>query len=181
MPVSIQDSDGRPLADTWVTGIGPLDFYQPVRVNTDSCFAFHLEPGKPRLMVFYELTKKLVGTLRLKGDEKEPVTVRLGQCGTIKGRLLDEDGKPLAKVVVDLYFLDRPASEIHKEIHRANLVETDADGRFQIENVIPGPKFSLWFKQGVRFFEPLVQLDDSSVQAGAALNVGEIKLKPKAE
>ena len=84
---------------------------------------FRVSPGARKAAAhgFFEPTKNLVGTLTLKGDEKEPVTAKLGQPGKVTGRLRDEDGKPLAKVVVDLYFGDLAASEIHKEIHRATL------------------------------------------------------------
>ena len=68
-------------------------------------------------MVFYEPAKQLVGTLKLQGDEKEPVTVRLGPPGKLKGRFLDEDGKPLAKVLVDLDFRDQTAREMHDRIY----------------------------------------------------------------
>ena len=179
--VRIQDADGRPLAGTRVTGIGPLDFYQPVQVNTDTCSAFHLKSGKPRLMVFFEPTKNLVGTLRLKGEEKEPATVKLGQPGKLKGRLLDEGGRPMARVVVDLLFPDRTAAEIHGEIYRATVVETDADGRFEFNSVIPDLKFSLWWTQGKRRFEPVTKIERLSVEAGAVLDFGDIKLKLRAE
>ena len=46
------------------------------------------EPGQPRLMAFWQPTQKFFGTLLLKGDEKDEVTVRLGPSGTITGRLM---------------------------------------------------------------------------------------------
>jgi hypothetical protein len=101
------------------------------------------------------------------------------KTGAVK---LDAAGKPLAKVVVDLhFFLDRNAAQIHKEVHRANFVETDADGRFQFDNVIPGPKFMLWLAQGKRQLEEVIEIGPRSVAAGAVLDIGEVKLKPKTE
>ncbi len=94
-------------------------------------------------MVFYEPTKKLIGSLALKGDEKVPAVVKLGPPGVIKGRLVGEDGKPVVGVAVNLYFSERTAEEINDHIHRANLVETDSDGKFQIDDVIPGANFSI--------------------------------------
>jgi RNA polymerase sigma factor (sigma-70 family) len=181
LPVMIQDGDGRPVTGAFVTGINGDEANWPLRLEKETCAAYDLQPGKPRLMVFFEPATKLLGTLAFKGDEKEAAVVTLGAAGVVKGRLVGEDGKPLVGVVVNLHFPERTAAQIHDHIHRAKLVETDSAGAFQIDEVIPGPKFSLWFKQGVRFFEPFVQMDDSSVQAGATLDVGEIKLKPKSE
>jgi RNA polymerase sigma factor (sigma-70 family) len=180
LPVKIQDSQGQPLSGTWVAGIGPRNYQRPIQVDTDSCSAFDLEPGKARLLVFYEPRKKLIGTLALKGDEKTPTIVKLNQPGTTRGQLLGVDDKPLAKVAVELHFHDGTANAIHQFIHHANSFETDAEGRFQIDNVIAGPKFSLSLTQGKRRLEPVIQMEPRPVEPGAVLDFGEIKLKPRA-
>src|SRR5262249_11847037 len=135
--------------------------------------------GSPRLMVFYEPTKKLFGTLALKGDEKEPATVTLGPGGSVTGRLLGEDGKPLSGVTVRLYHRDRVAEEIHDYAHRAVLVETDADGNFRIDDVVPGLKFNLSFRRGKQSFEPAGKLEDLTAEPGKPTDAGTIKLKPR--
>jgi hypothetical protein len=179
LAVKIEDRKGRPLSGTWVTGINWAEWYGPLRIEKDAC-SVYLEPGKPRLMALYEPTRKLIGTLAFKGDEKEPAVVSLDRPGAMKGRLLGEDGKALVGIVVNLHFPERTAAEIHDHIHRAKIVETDSNGAFQIDEVIPGPKFLLWFESGTRTFEPLRKLDDNSVQAGGTLDLGDVKLKRKA-
>src|SRR6202041_3027029 len=108
-------------------------------------------------MVFYEPTKNLVGTLALKGDEKEPMVAKLGQPGKVKGRLLTEDGNPLAKAVIEIHFVERTAEEMHEKIHQGTYVETEADGRFEFSNVIPGAKLSLQLAQGQRRLGSVMQ------------------------
>jgi hypothetical protein len=181
LPIKIQEVGGGPLAGTWVTGMSSEPWRGPVEVKSDSCSVYNLEPGKPRLMVFYEPTKKLTGTLALKGDEKEPTVATLGRPAVIKGRLFAEDGKPLAGIVINLHFPERTAAEMHDQIHRAKLVETDIDGKFQMDEIIPGQSFSLWFNRGAQSFEPLTKFEKRTVHAGATLDLGEVKMKRKGE
>jgi hypothetical protein len=178
LPVKIVDGAGRPLGGTWVTGISPQEWHYPIKVAKDACSAYHLEPGKPRLLVFYEPGKKLMGLLRLKGDEKEPAVARLGPAGSVRGRLLGEGGKPLAGVTVRLYHRERPAEEIHRHAHRSRVIETDADGRFLIDEVVPGVKFGLSFSRGRRSFDPAEKVDRVA-PAGKPLDLEDVKVKPE--
>src|SRR5207302_428351 len=127
---------------------------------------------------FHEPRRKLFGLLRLAGDEKKPQVVRLVPAGAVRGRLVDEDGRPLAGVAVRLYHPDRPAEEIHDRASRARPIETDADGKFLIDEVIPGVKFSLSFHRGRQALEPSVKRADSMAQPGKTLDLGEVKVKP---
>src|SRR5262249_19338313 len=43
LPVKILGPDGKPLAGTWVTGLGPEDWHRPAEIKGDTCAAFHLE------------------------------------------------------------------------------------------------------------------------------------------
>jgi hypothetical protein len=182
LTIRIEDPQGRPLGGSWVTGMSALESWQrPLQIKGDACPVFHLEPGKPRLMVFYAPSAKLVGTITLKGEEKSAAVARLGMSGSATGRLIGADGKPLAGVTISHYFLDRAAEEANKFIHRAKAVRSNTEGIFKIDEVIPGPRFSLWFTQGRRVFEPLTKLEERSVKAGEPLDFGEIKLKLKAE
>jgi len=132
-------------------------------------------------MVFYEPKKKLIGTLALGGDEKEPAVATLDQPGSLKGRLIAEDGKPLVGVVINLYFSDRTGGAIQRHIYLAKLIETNADGKFQMDEIIPGQNISLTFSRGKQTFEPLTKFENRSVQAGATLDLGEVKMKRKVE
>jgi hypothetical protein len=182
LPVKIHGPDGKPLAGTWVTGISPDPSDPPDPVEGDSCVAYHLD-GKPRLMVFYEPTKKLFGKLSLKGDEKEPVTVKLGPGGAVKGRLVGEDGKPLAGVAVSLHHPDRQrAEELRAHVHRLRPVETDAGGEFQITDVIPGVKFLLLFSRGKTRFAPVTKgAAVRTAEPGKTTALGELKLKARGQ
>ena len=179
MTVQMQDADGRPLSGVWATGITSEHWRPALRVERDSCPAYHVEVGNPRLMVFFEPGRKLAGTLTLKGDEKSPVVVRLGPAGAIKGRLLDADGKPLARLVVDVHYRLRAVSEIHQVIRQAKQTVTDADGAFTVDDLIPQHRFELSFRQGKRQFERETKPAgvEIEVKPGETRELGAIKLK----
>src|SRR5262249_3823166 len=137
-----------PLTGFWVAGSSPVGAPRPTRSATDTCVVYHLQPGKPRLLAFHQPSRRLLGTLRLKGDEKQAV-VKLGPAGTVKGRLVDEDGRPLGGGTVRLYPRDPPAAEIAAQLQPGKLPQTGADGKFAIEQVVPGAAFWLHYSRGM--------------------------------
>jgi hypothetical protein len=179
LPVKIRDADGKPVTGCWVTGMGPENWHLPTEVKDDACAAYHLE-GEPRLMGFYEPTRKRFGSLALKGDEKEPMTVTLGPGGAMKGRLVGEDGKPLAGVAVALHHSARRIGELHDHIHRVRPVETDSNGAFRIDDIMPGRKFQLSFSRRKTSFEPVTgPAGTRTVEPGKTTDAGELRLKAK--
>jgi RNA polymerase sigma factor (sigma-70 family) len=178
LPIRIQDAQGKLLTDVWVGG-WCQDWYPPIQCKDAKCTAYQLEAGKPRLLVFFHPGRKLTGTLTLKGEEKPPVVAKLGPVGTIKGQLLDADGKPLAGLAVDVQYWQRAASEVGKIIHRGKQIVTDANGVFAIDDLIPEQKFELSYRQGKRKFERTPKLVNPTIEvkAGESRDLGTIKLK----
>jgi RNA polymerase sigma factor (sigma-70 family) len=180
--VKIQDAEGRPVTGARVTGISPRNWERPIQIDKDACSAYLLETDKPRLMVFYEPGRKLMGTLTLKGDEKGPVVAKLGPSGGVRGRLVTEDGKPLAKVVVEPHYAVREAEEVHEFVHRAKQVVTDANGAFQIDELIPGVGFTLYHHRAKQASLRSQKIDKTfKVQPGESLNLGDLPTKPAPE
>jgi hypothetical protein len=177
--VKIQDTEGRLLARVWATGLR-ADRNGPVRLNGDSCPVYALETNKPRLMVFYDSSKKLAGSLRLTADEKESIVAKLGPTGSIRGRLLGADGKPLAGVAVDVRYRDYEAQAIHEIIHREKQAVTDMDGSFTLDDLLPDLKFELTFRQGRQQFEREPKPEEATIQIrpGACQDLVAIKLRP---
>ena len=152
--VAVRDPDGRPVADAWYTGASPEEWHAPTRYKGDDFPAYHILPGKSRRMAFYEPTRKLVGSMTIKAGDSLPPEVKLGPPGRVTGRLVGPDGKPLAGVRVSVRHTDRSTEEIQKLIHDQTVVETDADGRFAIADVIPGLPFQLDGARGRLRFDP---------------------------
>jgi RNA polymerase sigma factor (sigma-70 family) len=179
LPVHIQDADGQPLPGTWVTGSSPEDWHPAIRSKEADCAAYQLQPGKPRLMVFFHPGRKLAGAITIKGDEKAPVVAKLGPAGTIKGRLLDADGAPLAGVAIDVGYGPREAREIHNILFESRQIVTDAAGTFTCDDLIPGVKFNLSFHQGKRRYQPAEKSAPKNIEVtpGPTRDVGALKLQ----
>ena len=54
-------------------------------------------------LFFVDKERKLGAFLALKGEVKEPLTVKLEPCGSVSGRVLDQDGEPVADKAVESY------------------------------------------------------------------------------
>lgn len=161
-------------------GITHENWGHPASIEGDTCSAFGVEAGKPRFMIFYQPAKHLIGTRKLRGDEKQPVAVKLRTGGAIKGQLLDSDSKPMAGVVVNVRYRDREAEEMDRWIiHKAKQAVTDASGIFSLDELIPHLKFELTFRRGKRRFEREAKPAEAAIQVkpGECRDLGAIKLK----
>ena len=67
-------------------------------INGDEWTFIHANPGKAESLIISHADRSLGATIDLKGDEPDPVRVVLQPCGTVTGRLVDEDGKPRPSV-----------------------------------------------------------------------------------
>jgi RNA polymerase sigma factor (sigma-70 family) len=163
--VTVQEADGKPLAGAWVAGLTdswPVTY----RLPEPTAPVYAVDPKKPRQLVVYHPGKHLGGTAVIRGDEKEPVVVKLGALGAVTGRLRDVDGIPLAGAEVSVNARGPVASELYRS---ARLTEkpalTDRDGRFRLEGIVPGVSFSVQVRKGDRYF-------------GGKPRIGPLKLKP---
>jgi hypothetical protein len=149
-----------------------------MRIDKDTCFAYHVTVAKPRLMVFYEPDKNLVGTLKLNGDEKQAV-VKLRAAGAVTGRLVAEGGKPVPGFVVKAFCRTRVASEIMRQMDGTKPpVVTDAGGAFRIDGLIPGVEFELDHHRSASPPQRLNLLTGKlTVKPGETLSLGDVRAK----
>lgn len=90
-----------------------------------------LVPGRKRTLVFEHEARKLIGTIEASGDGDDPLEVRLQPWATVRGRVVDDDGKPL------------PGTQLGVSGPVPRRVKSDNDGRFLIEGLAPGAKHSI--------------------------------------
>jgi hypothetical protein len=179
--VRARDADGKPVTKFVAAGNTSRDWSLPERFDTDTCIVHELETAKPRFVAFLEPARKLVGTLTLKGDEKEPAVVTLGPGGTVKGRLVDADGKPIAGAMVRLGYDHRAADEINRHVHGdfrfGPGTETNEAGEFAIDVVIQGEPFLVYGRKKDRWLEPPDRKAKVTVKPGEERDLGAIKMK----
>src|SRR5262249_17308915 len=123
--------------------------------------------------------KKLGGTVTLRGDEKEPVVVKLAPLGAVTSRFLEIDGSPLVGAEVSCSSNDRVTSELYRHLERTTTpAKTDQDGRFTLTGVVPGAPFNLQTRKGTAYYAGEPRIGQRQVEPGQTLDLGDRKLKP---
>jgi protocatechuate 3,4-dioxygenase beta subunit len=147
--------DGGPVSGALAAGLRHDWFSPNGHLKSDEFTALGLDPARPRLLCFAHLEKKLAGSAVVRGDEPGPITVPLRPWSAVSGRLLDADGKPVQNATLwfteipigkpdqprsldtGLYVVDPSAYAPRRD------PRTDAEGRFQVEGLVPGLKYNL--------------------------------------
>jgi RNA polymerase sigma factor (sigma-70 family) len=148
--------DGSPVSGALAAGLRHDWFWSPDgHLKSDEFTALGLDPARPRLLCFSHLEKKLAGSVVVRGDEPGPITVALRPWAAVSGRLLDAEGKPVQNATLwfteipvgrsgrprsldtGLYVVDPSAYAPRRD------PRTDAEGRFQVEGLVPGLKYNL--------------------------------------
>ena len=178
--VKVRDAAGKPVTGARAAGNTARDWASPVTCDGDTCAVFELETAKPRVVAFLDPKRTLVGTITLKGDEKD-AAVTLGPTGTIKGKLMTPAGQPVANAVVILGYDHRAVSEIDELLRGGRLggtqrVETNAAGEFTLDRMIPGNKFAVYGRKNDRFLVAPNRKTEPrfTVEAEKTLDVGSV-------
>jgi Protocatechuate 3,4-dioxygenase beta subunit len=108
------------------------------------------------------------------------VEVNFAPWGAVSGRVLDENGKPLAGAQVRLWYPDRYGIYLNSEElnYFARPVRTDADGRFRGEGLPPGAKVMLsGVSKNRRLYNPADRSKKAWVmQPGATHDLGDVSV-----
>ncbi len=151
--------DGRPLTGMLAWGLTPafgnydLELGFPT-LRTATFTATGLDDRNPRFLLFWHKEKGLGRAVLVWGDERGPITMHLEPLGTVTGRLVDEEGKPLAGITVEAdwasarFGIFRQFSSLVAGNHlKGELflqsVKTDGEGRFLMPRLIPGFSYEL--------------------------------------
>jgi RNA polymerase sigma factor (sigma-70 family) len=170
--------DGKPLGGARVCGLSDSGNWEMDPLPGAEFTVKALEPNKPRLLQFVHEGKKLSGFLRLRGDEKGTLQVRLERCGTLTGRLVTPDGKPMARAKVVYYTSEKQYSGLYYGTFQD--VQPDKSGRFCIEGLAPGLKYELFV--GQRFNELEIvggRPKELTIKSGETKDLGDLTVKPK--
>jgi RNA polymerase sigma factor (sigma-70 family) len=177
----IQDAAGKPIPGVVVSGLAASWPYTHQLKNVEKpVTVYALDPERPRRLVLLHPQKKLGGTVTLRGDEKEPVVVKLGPLGSIKGRFLEVEGAPLAGVEVTVSSSDGIASELHRFLARTSTpARTDKEGRFTVSDVVPGVKVYLQTRRGNTYYVGEPRVGQRQLEPGQTLDLGDWKMRPQ--
>jgi RNA polymerase sigma factor (sigma-70 family) len=178
--IEVVGPDGAPISETNAKGVGELFQTSPVPQPSSSFEVHALDPSKPRRVVVMQERLKLIGTTLLKGNETGPVTIKLQPWGSVAGRIVDDEGRPRKAM-----FIGSPDGNQNKHPETYDIlpgsdwnsgVRVGDDGRFLIEGLVPGLKYSANARTGFEAFSDLFL--DLTVAPGEAKDLGNLKVQP---
>lgn len=171
------DPDGRPLTGAEVFNLKSASGGKEVLPGAEFT-VLALNPAKRRRLLFWHEQRKLAGTVVLKGDEPEPVTVTLQPLATLTGRAVRKNGEPLAGFPVEYSgWPDLQWPGNNKRFER-DPIRTDKDGRFRIPNLPAGVPLS------VSIFIPktryaFIHREKIILEPGKARDLGSLRGEPE--
>src|SRR5262249_13490568 len=123
-----------------------------------------LSPDKSEVLQIIHEEKKLAGWLEVRGDEKDPVRIRLQPWGSVTGRLVKPDGEPMTKATISALLRSG---------------QSDQDGKVRIDGLVPGMKFGLGVPRESYYVEISGKNHENlSVRPGETRDLGDIQVKP---
>jgi protocatechuate 3,4-dioxygenase beta subunit len=184
----VVDPDGKPVTGVRCHGLSSTWGF--IKTLPDATFEVHgLEPGHPRQLGFAHKERRLVGAVIIKDEDlksEAPLEIRLGPPGSVKGRLVDEDGLPLAGATLSVMTVELNGIDNLPPGHGALWPDDEtftagADGRFEVVGLKPGAKCFIGVNYKTR---PNVRVDTGQVFRGIAVErlgevreLGDIKVK----
>jgi hypothetical protein len=162
--------DGRPLPGATVMGLASCDFTAET-LKADEFVVRDINPKANRLLVFYHKQKNLGFYLKdLRGEQAGPVTVRLELCGSASGRVVDQDGLPVAGLRLQV------PGRGNATLGEDRWVTTDKEGRFRAERLVPGLVYWVWEPSSMpRVFARV------TVESGKHKDMGDIKMVERSQ
>jgi protocatechuate 3,4-dioxygenase beta subunit len=170
--------DGQPLPGALVCGLKSVFAmsWETEPLPTAEFTAVGLQANRPRRLVFLHQGQALAGTVLVRGDEKGPVTVRLGPWGSVTGRLVATDGLPRAGA--DLLFISGgEGDDPSRGSHPTRSFTTDQNGKFHIDGLVPGLRYILVVQEDGIQRVRLVR-ENLTVQAGERKDLGDVEARP---
>jgi RNA polymerase sigma factor (sigma-70 family) len=170
---TIVDPDGKPVTGASIDRVRGVWLHLK-NLPTAEFRVPGVDPKHPRWYFFRHEERNLGAAVRLTGDEPGPVTVRLQKCGTVVGRVVDDDGLPRAAWVAG--HIHRGPLDIKDIGVGLGMHGTGKDGRFRVEGIIPGLKIGLLAGKNTAYFDTLVP--ELTLKPGEVRDVGDVKAKP---
>jgi hypothetical protein len=135
LPIRPVDADGKAL-----TGVTVFDRYTAETIKgTELALRINPRAREDRPLVFYHKEKNLGYFLKdLHGDTAGPLTIKLQPCGAASGRMVDQDGQPVAGVRVHVAGLS-----LRFLGSQSRWLTSDKDGRFRAEGLVPGQLYKV--------------------------------------
>jgi hypothetical protein len=155
-------------------GLRDMGYWEPTSSSSAAFTVSGYQPAKPRLVVFVHDKTKLAAALVLKGEIKGPLSVKLEPSATVIGRLVDADGLPRPNV--ELMGYPGPGQTNLTAGSLPSKIATGKDGRFRIERLTRGLKYSVVvLAEGYRVTGMV--FENLEFQPGESRNLGDVQAR----
>lgn len=140
--------DGEPLAGARIEGLQESRIWSDEPLPSAEFLVEGIGRGASRDLLVYHEAKNLAGAHVIRADEGGPISVKLEPCGAVTGRLVASGGLPLSGVEMTC---DVPFHDVNHEAGSLPApVKTGEDGRFRVEGLVPGRKYTFHIWKGNR-------------------------------
>jgi RNA polymerase sigma factor (sigma-70 family) len=189
----VLDPDGKPLDGYFVAGLNgsPLTLSNEQNLHEKPTFQVRgFDPGRPRILIFIHPEKKLGKVVILREAPRESLQVRLGPLGAMAGRVLDAEGRPRAGLQVHAEFSPKDNDhllrrtlfvfEMGLQLHHLDpAAKTDASGKFRLDGLMPGLKYTLLVSEGEMKsgMRTVVRREALTVDSAKTKDLGYLKSK----
>ena len=144
--LKVTDPDGKPLEGVTLVGHGLYGQRMPTFPTAAISVGGLNAKGKPVQLYLLHKGRKLCSEVKVKGDEKGPIVVKMRPCGTVTGRVVDHTGKPVRDAQVTFQMTEYKANDLlqQKLFRDSHTTTTDADGKFTFERMFPDVEFDVF-------------------------------------
>jgi len=146
---SVVSRAGQPLTGFLIHGLSKRSPWKLV-AGEGFTVGSHFPPETRRLFV-YHAAENLAGHYELTGKPPEKLEIKLAPAGTITGRVVDEQGAPIANAMIfDSASLGHSPNAAEQDRNygvlpvdaKGEYHVTDSEGRFTIPGIIPSLKYT---------------------------------------
>src|SRR5262245_4696083 len=188
--VAVVAPDGKPVRGYYAAGLTASareNVSWMTQKDSPTVTVRGIDGSRPRTVVVLSADKKLGAARPIRADEKGPVQVRLEALSSLSGRVVDTDGRPRAGLQVRA-LMSRTGADgrglptqffITQGTWAAKLepgAQTGADGKFQLDGLLPGVKYTLVVSDGDN--EVIRRDGVSPPSAGKVEDLGTLKGDP---
>jgi RNA polymerase sigma factor (sigma-70 family) len=169
--------DGKPLSGARLGGVTGfiITSWEHEKQPTAEFNVYAMKEWQKRNVLVLHEEKRLAGSLMLNGDEKGPLTIKLKPWAVLTGRLVTGDGQPRPDAELTLERYGERIRDPMCGYHRTRSFQTDKDGKFRIEALVPCLKYTMHFKNKGRLVGTI--FEDLTVESGETKNLGDVQLK----
>jgi RNA polymerase sigma factor (sigma-70 family) len=163
----ILGTDGKPLSGT--RSFLLVGHWWDTEATKTAEFTAWFNPHYTDEMIFQHPQKGLIGVAQPPKENGGSVTVRMERGAMATGRLVDAAGKPRAGIGLTVSF--RPKGWGSWFEYSPAPIKTDSQGRFRIENLLPGGTFRLTDGNGPIPF-------NGPPRSGDSRDLGDVRVEP---